>query len=677
MKLLKLNIQRFAASAEVSASIISQSIENNTSVVRITYKVKRTSGSTYWSDAKKITFTCDGQTQTGTFSFPSSVTSKSTSKDFTVSHKSDGTKSISFSVKVDVSVSLSPNPVSGSKTLTTIPRASAIDSASNVTLDSNCNVKWTPKDKTFKYVLKFLLGTSAIGTAFITPNQTTQYTYTGTNLSLKIFGDQIPNSKTASMTVELYTYNSAGTPIGDKSTKTITVTVPNNSSTQPTINISKVEENNQAVKNTGWGVYVQNKSQLNITYTTATKYSASIKETSFTIGGTAFTNNGTLTKSGSLVGTTKDSRGYTGTHTFGQINVVDYTAPKINTALCNRCRQDGTDDDNGEYLKYTFKASVSPVDNKNDKVFKIYYKEKTSSTYEYVDITPNTTDGYGVNYSNVVLSGKTFSSDVAYDIKFSANDTFGIETKVDAEIETGADLINFNKNGKAIAFGKVSEAGENEELMEIAMPVYADEIYQSAFPKYLPSGDMLSKDFWNTIPAGTYFYSKDEHLCTNTPANWGWIVKLGSVNNNVGKDFNVMFYQAATGNIWRLSANKSTATLNWKQLAYIEEYSYNTQVVGTYINGKPIYKRTYTGTTPTSSSNKTLESNVDQIVDFCMIVNRSNGQKHPINSSMINNDSNHASPLYVNGTNLMLYITNSNYLGQSYSGWVKFTKSTD
>ena len=37
------------------------------------------------------------------------------------------------------------------------------------------------------------------------------------------------------------------------------------------------------------------------------------------------------------------------------------------------------------------------------------------------------------------------------------------------ELDTGFDLINWNANGKALAIGKVSEAGPDESKLEIAM----------------------------------------------------------------------------------------------------------------------------------------------------------------------------------------------------------------
>lgn len=135
---VKLNIQRFAVSSSVSSSVISQSVENNNSVVRITFTVERTSGTTYWNDGKTLTFTCDGQTGTTSFSFPSGGgvgKTKSTYYDFTIPHNNDGTKSISYSARIVTGTSSGTLNPTGTATLPAIPRSPVYNSisSSNIT----------------------------------------------------------------------------------------------------------------------------------------------------------------------------------------------------------------------------------------------------------------------------------------------------------------------------------------------------------------------------------------------------------------------------------------------------------------------------------------------------------------------------------------------------------------
>ena len=121
-ELMRLDIQKFAASGSVSCTILSQSTANNTSTIRITFTVTRVSGTTWWSDNKTATINCDGQSATAQIKLPQSSTSSSCYADFTVSHANDGTKTVSYSASVYPGPSIGTISASGSKALTTIPR---------------------------------------------------------------------------------------------------------------------------------------------------------------------------------------------------------------------------------------------------------------------------------------------------------------------------------------------------------------------------------------------------------------------------------------------------------------------------------------------------------------------------------------------------------------------------
>ena len=132
MNKLKLNIQLFAGTASISNSRVSVDNANNQEVQRITFTVTRTSGTTYWDSNKTLTFKLkyyndDGTqttlTKTTTFSFPSSVTTKSTYVDFTVPHKSDGTQTIDYEASIVTGTSMgTANPKKTGIVLTRIPR---------------------------------------------------------------------------------------------------------------------------------------------------------------------------------------------------------------------------------------------------------------------------------------------------------------------------------------------------------------------------------------------------------------------------------------------------------------------------------------------------------------------------------------------------------------------------
>lgn len=156
-----------------------------------------------------------------------------------IAHNDDGTKDITVSGSVTAPstsvVAGHKSSGSGTFTLDTVPRASSIASAGAVTLGNACNVKWTPASASFRYKLKFSIGSWSHTTDAIHPNRKSQYTYDGYAIALDA-ANQIPG-KTGTMTVTLYTYSdAAGTKqVGSSDSETFTVTVPENDATRPVV----------------------------------------------------------------------------------------------------------------------------------------------------------------------------------------------------------------------------------------------------------------------------------------------------------------------------------------------------------------------------------------------------------------------------------------------------------
>jgi len=136
VKKLKLNIQLFGVSTTLTNARVSVDVDNNQEVQRITFTVKRTSGTTYWQDNKTLTFKLkyynDNNTQTTLtkttqFNFPSGSVgaTKSTYVDFTVPHKDDGTQTIDYEASISTGTSAGTlNPKQTGVQLETIQRYS-------------------------------------------------------------------------------------------------------------------------------------------------------------------------------------------------------------------------------------------------------------------------------------------------------------------------------------------------------------------------------------------------------------------------------------------------------------------------------------------------------------------------------------------------------------------------
>ena len=168
-----------------------------------------------------------------------------------------------------------------------------------------------------------------------------------------------------------------------------------------------------------------------------------------------------------------DSRGKTSDKVTKSYTVTAYSSPSISVYDVERCSSDGTLSDNGTYLKISFAGGISSVNNKNKLTAKVGYKLKTSDTYTYVTYVNASTTVNTINYTDsntkIIGDGK-INPDHSYDIIFIISDEFYQNTR-DKDVSTGFDLIHYNKSGKSIAFGKKSEASENESKAEFGFDV--------------------------------------------------------------------------------------------------------------------------------------------------------------------------------------------------------------
>lgn len=460
---------RYSLKLEVNET--SYNTENNTSEVSYVLTATKSSGGGYWSNSsinpvnvvlngemvvdKKVSYNFSTST-------PCTITLASGTKP--ISHNGDGSKTISVSAYFsDNANSLGSATVNGNVTLTTIPRASE-PSCNNVTLGNKVAINTNRKSDTFTHTITVSVGGNVKDT-FNNVGASVDWTPT-----ISKYASLSPSSSSMSAVITCATYNN-GTQIGSPKTCTTVLYVPDNNETKPTVSISYVEADSM-MKSKNWGIFVQSKSKLAVTLTGAGKYGASVSNYNATVNGetkgsSSFTTN-YLNSSGNqtINATVKDSRGFTSNNSSSTYNVVPYSNPTITTATALRTDADGNENDEGTYLKYTFIASVSSVSNKNSAVYKIGYKKTTDNYYTYVTIADS---GYSLSKENQILDGVTLDTSSSYDIIFEVIDAF-TNTTIGRPITSGFDLLNFNANGKAMAIGKVSEAGANEKLLEIELP---------------------------------------------------------------------------------------------------------------------------------------------------------------------------------------------------------------
>ena len=395
-----------------------------------------------------------------------------------IAHDDDGTKSIAISGYVtppSTSVVVGHKTSgSGTFTLDTVPRASTIASAGNVTLGNACNVKWTPASASFRYKLKFSMGNWSYTTGAIHPNRKTAYTYTGYAIPLDA-ANQIPNSKTGTMTVTLYTYSDAAATkqVGSADTETFTVTVPDNSSTKPVVSMTLTPVG--SLPSAFAGLYIQGKTKVKAALSASGKYGTTIKSYSMKVDGISHGSGDGYTSdylsdygSKTVYGYATDSREITGS-TSKSITVIAYSKPKIAVSVCGRCDANGNLTDSGTYLKIKATRSYSTVTSGGvQKNFcQIRYRYKVASAASYSAWTTILTrDNLATNQveTGALLDG-VLAVNTSYMVQVQAVDDIGEYAGTTISIPT--DKVYMHRDGARNSLG-IGKYVETDDMVDVA-----------------------------------------------------------------------------------------------------------------------------------------------------------------------------------------------------------------
>lgn len=434
-----------------------QSQSANTSTVTFTVYVKKDSDTTKLTETTNGTFTYElninGEDKIGSKKLEI-LTSYKPIETFTrtITHNSDGSKSIGISGSVKLTSNSSsayynkPSTVNTSLSFTTIPRASAISSAGNVTLGNSCSVRWTPASSSFAYKLAFESGSVSYTTGYITPGTTSSYTYTGYIMDISKWAAAMPNSYTATCKVTLYSYTSSSSSSAmGTSSVTFTLTLP--SSIKPSISNFTTSLVN------GWnGYYVQGKSKCTLSASFAAGTGSYIS--SYSISGTGISTSGssgttsTLTGSGTFTYTAKVTDGRTSVSAAQSIYVYPYANPSI-SLYATRTSASGS-------VQISYNSSCSPINYTNSlSTLRIYARSSTSSTWPSSPTQTISLSSTSAN-SSITLTG--FNSTSSYDFKGVVTDAYGSSTtSAVTSVSSEFRIVNINKNKNGLSIGKMSE----------------------------------------------------------------------------------------------------------------------------------------------------------------------------------------------------------------------------
>lgn len=388
-----------------------------------------------------------------------------------ITHNSDGSKTVTIAVDIS-GATISGDKghgwkVTGSKSvgLTTIPRASNITSVSDVILGNACSIKWIPLSAAFYYKMGFQIGDWKHSTEVVHPNQTTEYTYTLT-IPLEV-ANQIPNDPDGTMYVYLHTFSdSAGTnQIGDTSSATFKVTVPDNEYTKPLVFMDVSAVHSLSAQFTG--LYIQGHSRVVVTPSADGQFGADIQSFSMRVGGVSYGEAENYTSDYfSTYGVfnvacyATDSRGYIG-ETSRDINVIAYRNPKLENVSATRCDANGNESESGTYLKIKAKRSYAPVESRNvQKNFcRICYRYAVEGNSHYSDwVTILAADNLTSDevVTAPLLDGNLLAT-TSYRVEVQAVDD--ISASVPSTIIIPTDKVYWHRDGarNALGLGKYNE----------------------------------------------------------------------------------------------------------------------------------------------------------------------------------------------------------------------------
>jgi len=273
---------------------------------------------------------------------------------------------------------------------------------------------------------------------------------TGTTWVPLSFMNDIPAATSASGRIYVDTYNGS-TLVGTKYTG-FTVTVP--ASVKPSCSLT-LEDITGA--DDIYGSPVQGLSKIKITVNSSLAYSSPIVSYTVKANGaiysTATATTGALKTSGdSLITVTlKDKRGRTGSASY-TMKVLAYAYPVISALTVQRCDANGTENDQGEYIRANFSAVITSLNSKNIANYVLRYKKTTESNFTSVTLS-NLANVYTINGADHVFEADSGSS---YDVEVTATDRHGTTTRI-TSASTAFTLMNWGADGTSIGMLKVAE----------------------------------------------------------------------------------------------------------------------------------------------------------------------------------------------------------------------------
>ena len=376
----------------------------------------------------------------------------------TVPHESDGTKIISISSNFYINATIKGVKYtyvyadSGSITLNTIPRKSAVSCPAEVNVDSSLPITISPHSSAFRHTLTYQL---AGGNVQSIDTQLGGGVYSWSTAGL---ARQMPETAKKTCTITCITY-SGSTEIG-REPVTCQVIVPDNTSYKPVLKDTDIKISDAAGYHTTYGSYVQGKSRLRIVLSAAGKEGSPIRSGTVTVGETTL--NGLdvttppLSEKGNVTvkATVTDGRGHPSAEASRTIAVLPYSAPSLSRLSVERCTETGVPDDEGGYAKIRFDYTFSNLNDLNKGYITIQKRQEEATSWTDV-VTNVQLNGYTGSYE--LAEPTVCDPDKAFDIQVSIHDTVTTsDLTLAAMLPTAKTVFDILADGTGFAFGKVA-----------------------------------------------------------------------------------------------------------------------------------------------------------------------------------------------------------------------------
>ena len=415
----------------------SYSISNNTSQVYVKLTAT-TTGSSYNNTGPSGSITIDGTKYNFSKNIPLNSTTTLYESTKTITHNSDGKKTITVSYTFNTEISAGVLTGSRKVTLTTIPRTSTVTCADgNIGSATTININRASSSFTHTITYSFSGLTGTIATK-------TSNTSIGWTIPTSFY-EKVPNAKSGKVTINCDTY-SGSTKVGSSST-TANVFVINS---EPDVEATIKDVNSATVALTGdSNKFVKYMSNAKVEITATAKNSATIKSKKVICGnksGTSTSNTLNNVESGTFVVSCTDSRGFSASKTITKtlVNYIKLAFTDVSLERPSTTSNTVNASLKGNWFNDNFGTTNNTLS------MKYRYRQSGGSWGSYNTISPNK-NGNTFSYSSSL--GSSFNFNYEYEFEFVIEDKLMTVTQ-DVIVTQGIPILDIGK-GDVVVNGEL------------------------------------------------------------------------------------------------------------------------------------------------------------------------------------------------------------------------------